>query len=179
MKRILAFVPLVILAGIAIAFAIGLGKDPRTLPSQLINKPFPDFALQEVPGSPQLMPADLAGKVSIVSIFGSWCVACLQEHPTLMQIARAGEVPVYGVAWRDTASDAAAWLARHGDPYAKVGLDPHSKLAIDLGVTGAPESFIVDATSHIRYKQTGPITPDIWKNKIEPVIRHLQSEPAS
>lgn len=179
MRRALAFIPLVLLAGIAIAFGLGLRHDPRALPSQLINKEMPDFALQTVPGSQLLVREVLRGKVSIVSIFGSWCVACLQEHPTLMQIARAGEVPVYGVAWRDTGADAAAWLSRHGDPYAKVGLDPHSKLAIDLGVTGAPESFIVDKTGHIRFKQTGPITPDVWEKKIRPIIQHLQNEPVA
>lgn len=178
MKRLLAFVPLILLAAIALAFAIGLSKDPRALPSQLIDKPVPNFSLQVVPGTDLLAPEDLAGKVSIVSIFGSWCVACLQEHPTLMQIARQGDVPVYGVAWRDTGPDAAQWLTRHGNPYVKTGLDPHSKLAIDLGVTGAPESFIIDKTGHIRFKQTGPITPDVWINKIQPIIEHLQSEPA-
>jgi cytochrome c biogenesis protein CcmG/thiol:disulfide interchange protein DsbE len=175
-RRWFYFLPLAVLAVLAVLFMVGLGKDPRILPSELINRPLPEFTLDALPerGKP-LTSADVVGDVTLVNIFGSWCVACLQEHPTLRAIAREGFVKIHGVDWREKdPRDGLAWLRKHGDPYDRVGLDPDSKLAIDLGVTGAPETFVVDAKGIVRYKHIGPITPDVWAEKLKPLVTDLR-----
>ncbi|WP_339748383.1 DsbE family thiol:disulfide interchange protein [uncultured Maricaulis sp.] len=176
MGRWLAFIPLVVFAVMALYFGMGLREDPSAIPSQLIDEPLPAFDLAPVAGSEQgLSNADLAGHVSLVNVFGSWCPPCAIEHPMLMQIARSGVVPIYGVDWRDTPEAGAAWLARHGNPYTAVGLDPESHLAIDLGITGAPESFLVDAAGRVRYRHVGMITQADWTETILPLIRELDA----
>ncbi|MGK0267366.1 MAG: cytochrome c biogenesis protein CcmG/thiol:disulfide interchange protein DsbE [Maricaulis sp.] len=176
MGRWLAFLPLVLFAVMALYFGMGLREDPGAIPSQLINEPLPAFDLEPVAGRDHgLSNADLAGHVSLLNVFGSWCPPCEIEHPMLMQIARSGIVPIYGVDWRDTPEAGAAWLARHGDPYAAVGLDPDSHLAIDLGITGAPESFLIDATGRVRYRHVGIITQSDWTETILPLIRELEA----
>jgi cytochrome c biogenesis protein CcmG/thiol:disulfide interchange protein DsbE len=153
------------------------GADPNLIPTVLLDTPMPAFDLPGLPGRDNaqgLKTADLKGRVSLVNIWGSWCVACLQEHPVLLDIARDGRVPVHGIAWRDPPDRSVAWLQRHGDPYALIGQDPDSRVAIALGVTGAPETFVVDAQGIIRYKQVGPITPEVWRNTIAPLIAKLE-----
>ncbi|MCB2106281.1 MAG: DsbE family thiol:disulfide interchange protein [Rhodobacteraceae bacterium] len=160
------------------------GEDPRLLKSVLLDTPMPDMDLAALPGRFKTMPddglatADLKGQVSLVNVWGSWCVACLAEHPMLVEIEKSGAVPIHGIDWRDTPEAANAWLARHGDPYARIGLDPRSHTAIALGVTGAPESFLVDANGVIRYKYIGPITPEVWSSTLQPMIAQLEQEAA-
>jgi cytochrome c biogenesis protein CcmG/thiol:disulfide interchange protein DsbE len=177
-RRLPYALPLVIFAALAVYFWAGLGRDPNLLPSVLIDRPVPAFALPPIEGAPHgLSSEDLKGQVTLVNIFGSWCVACLVEHPYLMQLSRDGVVPIYGIDWREKDRFAGpAWLAQHGNPYARVGDDPDSHAAIALGVTGAPETFIVDHLGVVRYKQVGPITPEIWKNQLAPIVRHLQEQ---
>jgi cytochrome c biogenesis protein CcmG/thiol:disulfide interchange protein DsbE len=156
------------------------GADPHLLPSVLLDTPVPTFSLTPLPGrateaSAPFTTADLKGQVSLLNVWGSWCVACLQEHPNLMKLAEQGVV-IHGIDWRDTPARGAAWLRDHGDPYAHVGQDPDSTTAIALGVTGAPETFVVDANGVIRYKQIGPITPDVWRSTIQPLMAKLQTE---
>jgi cytochrome c biogenesis protein CcmG/thiol:disulfide interchange protein DsbE len=140
----------------------------------LLNTPMPAFDLPPLPGRGEgLRSEDLKGQVSLINIWGSWCVACLSEHPVLIEIAKSGVVPIHGVAWRDDPERSLAWLAKHGDPYAKIGQDPQSKIAIAFGVVAAPETFLIDKQGVIRYKQTGPITPADWRNKIRPLIVQL------
>ncbi|MEO0607612.1 MAG: DsbE family thiol:disulfide interchange protein [Pseudomonadota bacterium] len=166
-----AFVVLVVFLG------IGLTRDPSVLPTEMVDRELPNFDLPELrdPGA-QLTRADLIGEVTLLNVFGSWCVACLQEHPTLMQLARDDTVRIAGVNWRDEQSDALDWLQEHGDPYETIIFDSNSDLAIELGVTGAPETFVVDATGRIRYKQIGPITSDVWRGTIRPVLDAIAAE---
>lgn len=177
MRRLLYLLPLVGFLALAAMFKWGLGQDPRNLPSMLIDRPVPDMALAPLPGRGEatgLATADLKGRVSLVNIFGSWCIACVQEHPTLVQLKKAGIVPIHGIDWRDDPAEGAKWLRKHGDPYDRVGADPApGRTAIDFGVTGAPESFIVDKQGVIRYKHIGPITPENWQNTLLPIIREL------
>ncbi|MBL4693478.1 MAG: DsbE family thiol:disulfide interchange protein [Magnetovibrio sp.] len=144
----------------------------------LINREIPAFDLAPIKGSDQGWGSkDLAGQVTIVNFFGSWCIACLQEHPFLMNIKAQKLVPIYGADWREKSVDAGPrWLARYGNPYTRVGDDPKSKAAIAFGVAGGPESFIVDKKGVIRYKQVGPIYAGVWTEKLWPLIQELQKE---
>ncbi|HFB54764.1 MAG TPA: DsbE family thiol:disulfide interchange protein [Hellea balneolensis] len=169
--------PLFIFFGLGIALAISLTKDPRKLPSQLIDRPFPEFRLPDLNAPDKMIGNEvLHGRVSLVNVFGSWCVACDAEHPMLVRMARNEGVFIIGVDWRDTVVKANRWLAERGNPYAQIVFDADSKLAIDLGVTGAPESFLVDKKGQIRYKVVGPISIDIWENTLKPLIATLEAE---
>ena len=176
-RRIVLLVPLAVFVGLAVFFAIGLTLDPREVPSVLIGKPVPQFALPPVQGRTLgLATADLKGEVSLVNVFASWCVACREEHPLLMQISREGIVPVHGLNYKDAPADAARWLDQMGDPYRRTGADRDGRVAIDWGVYGVPETFVVDANGTIAYKRIGPITPDVWNNTMMPLIRSLQKQ---
>lgn len=169
--------PLLVFLGLGIAFAIGLTKDPSKLPSQLIDRPFPEFHLPDLFDETNILDnSDLKGRVTLVNIFGSWCVACDQEHPMLMRLARNKEIVIMGVDWRDTREKGLRWLARGGNPYTQTVFDAESKLAIDLGVTGAPESFLVDKKGQIRYKYVGPITEAVWQETLRPTVLRLEAE---
>ncbi len=176
-RRLLYLLPLAAFLVLAVYFWIGLGKDPHQIPSVLIDQHVPPFDLQPIKGRERgFASEDLPGQVSLVNIFGSWCVACRIEHPFLMRIKADGLVPIHGIDWREKTPEAGpAWLARHGDPYTLIGDDPESKAAIAFGVTGAPETFIVDAAGVIRYKHIGPITPDIWKERLWPIVQDLRA----
>lgn len=178
MRRALYLLPVLVFVGLTGLFLKGLTLDPREIPSVLINRPVPEMALPPLPGRGEdtgLASADLKGQVSVVNIYGSWCIACLQEHPTLLALKARGEVPIHGIDWRDDPAQGAAWLAKHGDPYQRVGSDPApGRTAIDFGVTGAPESFIIDREGVIRYKHVGPITPENWRKTLLPIIRELE-----
>lgn len=157
------------------------GADPHLLPSVLLDTPVPTFSLSPLPGRATEAAApfttdDLKGQISLLNVWGSWCVACLEEHPTLVAIAKQTGTVIQGIDWRDTPERGAAWLRNHGDPYTHVGQDPDSATAIDLGVTGAPETFVVDARGVIRYKQVGPITPEVWRDTLQPLIAKLQEQ---
>ena len=172
-----ALLPLGLFLLISIAFAIGLTKDPRRMSSELINQPFPAFFLTELYDETEVLTEDIVkGKVSLINVFGSWCVACNVEHPVLMDIAKGEEVTLIGMDWRDERPKAKRWLAERGNPYDKIIFDNESTLAITLGVTGAPESFITDKAGQIRYKHVGVITPKIWRETLLPVIKNLEVE---
>ena len=172
-----ALLPLGLFLLISIAFAIGLTKDPRRMSSELINQPFPAFFLTELYDETEVLTEDIVkGKVSLINVFGSWCVACNIEHPVLMDIAKGEEVTLIGMDWRDERPKAKRWLAERGNPYDKIIFDNESTLAITLGVTGAPESFITDKAGQIRYKHVGVITPKIWRETLLPVIKNLEVE---
>ncbi|MEO8567133.1 MAG: DsbE family thiol:disulfide interchange protein [Betaproteobacteria bacterium] len=167
--------PLLVFAGIGIFLAIGLTLDPRQIPSPLIGKPVPAFSLPPVRGrSLGLASAHLRGEVSLVNVFASWCVACRDEHPLLMQIKRDGVVAVHGLNYKDAPVDAARWLDERGDPYTRTGADLDGRVAIDWGVYGVPETFVIDRDGQIAYKHIGAITPAVWTQKLLPLIRTLQ-----
>ena len=172
-----ALLPLCLFLLIGIAFAIGLTKDPRRMSSELINQPFPEFSLTELYDKTEVLTEDsVKGRVSLINVFGSWCVACNVEHPVLMDIAKGEEVTLIGMDWRDERPKAKRWLAERGNPYDKIIFDNESTLAITLGITGAPESFITDKAGQIRYKHVGVITPKIWRETLLPVIKNLEVE---
>lgn len=178
MNRLKPYLPLIAFAVLVFGFAIGLTQgNLRDLKSTLIDQPFPDFALTTLddPDS-NITEAELEGSISLINIFGSWCVACVQEHPNLVQIAKTGRVRLVGVNWRDSRVKGRAWLDRYGDPYDLILFDDSSQLAIDLGVTGAPETFLVDQKGRIRYKHVGIITHNVWMKTLVPLIKTLESE---
>ena len=148
--------------------------DPRKVPSPLIGKPVPEFRLLPVQGrTGGLATADLKREVSLVNVFASWCVACRQEHPFLMRLARDKVIPINGINYKDQPEEAAAWLDALGDPHSRTGADIDGRVGIDWGVYGVPETFLIDRNGHIAYKQIGPVTPEVWEETIEPLIRTL------
>lgn len=177
MRKLVFLLPALIFVVLVGVFMSRLGEDPSRIPSVLINRPVPEFALAPLPerGAP-LSSADLKGQVSLVNIFGSWCVACLVEHPVLMKIKESGAVPIHGIDWRERdPADAVRWLQKHGDPYDRIGYDGDSRVAIDFGVTGAPETFVVGADGVIRYKHIGPVTEEVWEDTLKPLIDQLRA----
>ena len=169
------FLPLAIFVGLLWFLYAGLSLNPREIPSALINKPTPSFELAQL-HSPdkKLGNADLKGKVWLLNVWGSWCASCRYEHPFLNQLAKEQVVPIIGLNWKDKPEDAKAWLAKFGDPYMVSVSDLDGRTAIDFGVYGAPETFVIDATGMIRYKHTGPIDATVLREKLLPVIRDLK-----
>jgi len=177
MKRLIFILPLLGFLLIGGYLAVGLTLDPQRLPSLIEGKPVPEFDLPPLAGRDDVgfSSDDLKSEVSMVNVFGSWCVACRVEHPFLMKIKKNDWVPIYGIDWRETDREAGpAWLRRFGDPYTLVGDDPKSKAAIAFGVTGAPETFIVDKAGIVRYKFVGPITEQSWDETLKPLIDQLR-----
>ena len=162
MSRLLRFLPLIVLLGFVIAVAWRLNRPAEEeIRSQLVGQPVPAFTLAPaLPGKPGLASADLAGgRPRMVNVFASWCVPCIAEAPLLMELKRQG-VAIDAVAVRDRPEDVASFLARHGDPFERIGSDLESKVQLALGSSGVPESFIVDGRGIIRYQHMGPIEPD-------------------
>jgi cytochrome c biogenesis protein CcmG/thiol:disulfide interchange protein DsbE len=155
-------------------FAVGLTLNPREVPSPLIDKPAPAFSLPTLDKPEQQLSAqDLRGKVWILNVWASWCVACRVEHPLLVDFSRAGIVPVYGLNYKDKRDDGMGWLKQFGNPYADSLFDPDGRIGINYGVYGVPETFVIDRTGVIRYKHIGPITPEVLRDKIEPLLKQL------
>ncbi len=162
--------------GVLIAFlAIGLTLNPRELPSPLVNKPVPAFELPQLNAPQQTFgPKDLRGKVWMLNVWASWCVACRVEHPVLVELSKTDKsVLVYGLNYKDKREDALQWLARFGNPYTESLSDTQGTVGIDLGVYGVPETFIIDKEGVIRHKQIGPITPEVLRDTILPLMRKL------
>lgn len=170
------FVPLVVFAIIGVFFAVGLKLDPRIVPSPLIGKPVPQFDLPSVKGRSQgLATHHLAGQVSIVNVFASWCLPCRVEHPLLVSLAREGVVPIHGINHKDAPDAAALWLDSLGDPYTRTGADLDGQVGIDWGVYGVPETFVVDRHGRIAFKHVGALTPEVISKKVRPLIRELNA----
>lgn len=169
--------PLIILVVLIGFFVRGLNMDPRVVPSPLINKPAPEFSMATLKDPAiTLSDKDLRGKVWLLNVWATWCVACRDEHETLVQFSRTKQVPIYGLDYKDERSDALQWLTRHGDPYVESIFDKHGAVALDWGVYGAPETFLVDKTGTIRYKFIGPLTPDAIAKEIMPRVKKLRGE---
>tara|TARA_B100000614_G_C14280121_1_gene383129 strand:+ start:46 stop:567 length:522 start_codon:yes stop_codon:yes gene_type:complete len=163
-----------VFAGLATALGWGLTRDPKVLPSALIDKPVPEFNLPPVKGRTSgLASADLSGEVSIVNVFASWCLPCKAEHPIWMDLKARNVVPIHGLNYKDTPDDASAWLNRLGDPYKRTGADLDGRVAIDWGVYGVPETFIVSADGRIAYKHVGPVTQEIVDGTLMPIVDRL------
>jgi len=171
MKR---YLPLGIFAVIAIFLGIGLNLDPREVPSPLIDKPAPAFSLPRLHQPEQTFSRDdMKGKVWLLNVWASWCVACREEHPMLVELARTKAVPIIGLNYKDERRDGLRWLSQFGDPYQISVYDYDGRIGIDYGVYGVPETFLIDKKGVIRYKRIGVVTPAILRDKILPMVREL------
>ena len=176
-RRVVFVIPLIIFLGLVIAFAWGLTRDASTIPSALIGKPVPQFSLPPVKGRTLgLASSHLTGEVSLVNVFASWCVACREEHPLFMQLKADGVVPIHGLNYKDQPDNAARWLNTMGDPYTRTGADIAGRVAIEWGVYGVPETFVITKDGRIAYKHIGALTPKVLEGNVLPLIRRLQQQ---
>lgn len=167
-------IPLVLFLALVAFLAIGLGRDPREVPSPLINKSAPAFRLVELKDpSRSFSSEEMRGKVWLLNVWASWCVACRDEHPMLLELARRNAIPIYGLNYKDKPTDAISWLNELGDPYVLSVSDLDGRVGIDYGVYGAPETFLIDRNGIIRFKHIGPITPDVWNKRMVPLVAEL------
>ncbi len=175
LKRVL-LIPLAVFLVLIVVLATGFRlEDPHLLPSVLIDRPFPEFALQELHDSERIITEqDLKGEVALVNVWATWCANCLIEHPELMRIAHEEGVPIYGINYNDDPEKARQWLGRHGDAYRFTMVDDEGKLGIDLGIYGAPETFLIDANGVIQFKQVGVVSPELWRSTLKPLIEQLR-----
>ena len=172
MKR---FLPLAIFLVLAVFLAVGLRLNPREVPSPLIGKAAPAFRLPQLQDPAKTLGTeDLRDKVWILNVWASWCVACLEEHPLLVEFSRRNALPLYGLNYKDKREDALRWLATHGNPYAVSIADADGRVGIDYGVYGVPETYVIDRRGIIRYKRIGPVSAEILQDKILPLVRELQ-----
>ncbi len=171
------FIPLAVFFAIVVAFAAAfyLRLDPRETPFAIEGKPVPAFDLPPaVAGGQGLSSADLQGKVAIVNFFASWCAPCREEHPVLMTLAQRTGVPVYGIAWKDKADVLADWLARDGNPFARSGFDASGRVGIDWGVSGVPETYVVDRSGKVIWRYQGALNDAIVDKALIPLLRGLK-----
>ena len=174
MKKFLIPIGLFALLGILLAY--GLKLDPRKIPSPLVGKPLPAFQLATLQDpAKSLSNADFKGKVVLFNVWASWCVACKEEHPLLLQLAQTKQVPLIGLNYKDQRADALHVLQTEGNPYDLSLVDPDGRVGLDWGVYGVPETFVVGKDGIIRYKHIGPITPEAWEKTLLPLIRQLST----
>ena len=161
--------------GVLVAFlAIGLKLDPRLVPSPLINKPAPSFALPRLDDASQTMRRDdLLGKVWVLNVWASWCGPCRDEHPQVLALSRAKLAPLVGLNYKDSRDDARGWLKQFGDPYTVSIADGDGRVGIDFGVYGVPETFVIDKQGVIRFKHVGPLTQAVIDSQIVPLLKQL------
>lgn len=162
-------IPAAVLAALIVLFAVGLQHDPTKIPSPLIDKAAPAFSLPTLDGG-TLAIADLRGKTVLINFWASWCTPCLQEHALLLDLAHSG-VTIIGVNYKDEPDAANQWLAQHGNPFARIAQDRDGHVAIDWGVYGVPETFVVDGAQVIRHKQIGPMTRQDWDRDIAALVK--------
>jgi cytochrome c biogenesis protein CcmG/thiol:disulfide interchange protein DsbE len=175
MKRFL--VPLIMFFVVVGFLAVGLNLNPREVPSPLVGKPAPMFSLPRLDNPEQVIsPKDMLGQVWLFNVWASWCGACKDEHPLLMKLSESGVVPLYGMDYKDTREEAQKWLAHGGNPYVASVMDMDGRVGIDYGVYGVPETYVIDKAGIIAYKQIGPITEEVLRNKILPLVKGLQAQ---
>jgi cytochrome c biogenesis protein CcmG/thiol:disulfide interchange protein DsbE len=175
--KLRALIPLLTFIVLVILLAIGLTRDPKKIPSPLIGKAAPQFELPAVLQPQQKVSSeDFLGKVALFNVWASWCVACRQEHPLLVEFAKQHKTPIYGLNYKDQRSDAIRWLEAFGNPYISSAFDLSGTVGIDWGVYGVPETFLIDKKGIIRFKQIGPVTDDVITNELLPLIRKLEQE---
>ena len=175
MRRALFLLPLVLFLVLAgyLALALRPGYDPQMLPSAMIDKEAPQFDLAGLNGQGLALDA-LKGSPVLINFFASWCVPCRVEQPVLMRLANLEHVPLYGIDYKDQPEDAAKLLAQFGDPYRRVGLDPDGQVGLNFGVYGVPETYVLDATGHIRKRFVGPLTAGEVDNELLPLLKALK-----
>lgn len=169
--------PLVIFLVVAGFLYKGLNLDPREVPSPLVGKPAPQFSLPRLDNPETVFtPKEMLGKVWMFNVWASWCGACRDEHPLLVELAKAGIVPVYGMDYKDTREDAQQWLDQRGNPYVATAMDIDGRVGIDYGVYGVPETYVIDKKGIIAYKQIGPVTEEVLRDKLIPLIKRLNAQ---
>ena len=172
MKRFL--LPLAIFMALVLFMGIGLRRDPREIPSPFIGKAAPPFKLAQLHEPEKTVsPQDMAGQVWLLNVWASWCEACREEEPVLMDFARQGVVPIIGLDYKDSRKNGADWLRQFGNPYQASAFDADGRVGIDYGVYGVPETFVIDKRGVIRMKHVGPVTPEVITGKLLPLIKEL------
>ena len=171
--RAATILPLALFVVMGGVLAIGLNHDPRVMPSTLLGRPLPTFDLPalEAPQSNLKSTAMKGNGFTLLNVWGSWCVSCREEHPLLMNLAKDKRFKLVGIDWRDSKANATDFLASHGNPYAAIGTDESGRTVIDLGVSGAPETFVIDKAGIVRLRVPGPLSPEIWAKEIEPLLK--------
>lgn len=166
--------PLGIFIVLVALLAVGLTLNPREVPSPLVGKPAPDFSVPQLHAADKTFsPKEMQGKVWLLNVWASWCVSCREEHPLLVEFGKTGTVPIVGLNYKDKREDGQRWLTRFGDPYLLSAFDADGRIGINYGVYGVPETYLIDKAGVIRYKQIGPITPEVLKTKIIPLAQEL------
>jgi cytochrome c biogenesis protein CcmG/thiol:disulfide interchange protein DsbE len=189
MKKVM--IPLVLFIGLVVFLAVGLKRDPREIPSPLLNKAAPEFSLFTLQGDAKLSPADMKGQVWMLNVWATWCVACREEHPVLVAFAEQYHVPIVGLSYKEIQPQDEAykapfeaklklarersqiWLKRHGNPYVTSVMDLDGRVGINYGVYGVPETYVIDKAGVIRYKFVGAVTPALLAEKILPLVAEL------
>jgi len=168
-------IPLLLFVVLVVFLAIGLNRDPHEVPSPLINKPAPAFEVPQLSeANKSFSPASMKGQVWILNVWASWCVACREEHPVLVELSKSKMAPVIGLDYKDRREDALAMLTKQGNPYVLSAFDANGRVGIDYGVYGVPETYIIDKAGVIRFKHIGPVTMELLNQKIYPLISELQ-----
>jgi len=168
-------IPLILFVILVGFLAIGLSRDPHEVPSPLINKAAPTFEIPQLAQASQTFsPASMKGQVWILNVWASWCVACREEHPVLVDLAKSGQAPLIGLDYKDKREDALVMLERQGNPYVLSAFDADGRVGIDYGVYGVPETYVIDQAGVIRFKHIGPLTQQILNQKIYPLLTELK-----
>jgi len=176
MKKAWVLIPLAVFIAMLVFLGVGLKLDPRDVPSPLIDKPVPVFRLQTLDTPSRLLSsADMRGQVWLLNVWASWCGGCREEHPVLVEFAKTRTVPIVGLDYKDQPDDARRWLDNFGDPYVASVSDPDGRTGIEFGVYGVPETFVIDKAGIIRHKQIGPITPEVLRDTILPLVKKLNA----
>lgn len=174
MKSLRFFIPLLALGALVIFLGAGLKLNPKEVPSPLIGKPSPQFNLPRLDNAAtHIRREDMLGKVWMLNVWASWCVACREEHPLLVEFSRKKLLPIYGLNYKDDRNAGLKWLGNFGNPYDASLFDQDGRVGIDFGVYGVPETFIMDREGVVRFKQIGPLTPEVIRTQVEPLIRKL------
>lgn len=165
------FAPLIFIVLLIVVFSIMLPRDPSELPSTYIDKDAPTFDLPRLrDAAARVSSDDYSGGFALVNVWATWCPGCRDEHGFLMELAATGQIPIYGINWRDQRPDALRWLGQFGDPYVASGFDEDGRVAVDWGVYGAPETFLISPEGVVLHKHLGPLTPEIWQTDFVPLL---------
>lgn len=176
MQRLKLFIPLGVFVVLALLFWRGLSLDPTAMPSSRVGDPMPAFNLPTVrDADAAITPEEFKGKVSLVNVWATWCAACRIEHPFLVKLAEEG-VPIYGINYKDDVEEAKRWLAQLHDPYRLSVVDQDGRLGVDLGVFGAPETYVVDKQGVIRHRHVGVVDQRVWDEDLGPLFEQLEAE---
>lgn len=171
------WLPFILFMLIALALWWGLSKDPHKIASPLVNKTLPEFSANSLSvGVTKITQADFINHISLLNVFGTWCLVCRNENLVLMNIAKTHGLQLVGLDYRDKRSETLAWLDKYGNPYQKIIFDPQGAVAIELGVYGTPETFLIDKKGMIRYKHIGVLTEEIWLKELLPLVQHVEQE---